>query len=268
MKMFCITINDNHYKKIDKLDYIPVGLGSGIKEKNFLKDNSGNNITNKNPYYGEYTFHYWIWKNKINELNEKWIGFCQYRKFWSLKKNEIKYDTIEELNKSLLKEIPSHYENYESILGEPMLINQFKLSKFFKKNFLKMIKNPNLLFNENKRNIRFHFNLMHGDGNLDKAIALIDKEDREDFTHFVNTQVSFNPHNMFICKSNKILKNYYDSLFPWLERCEKIFGFDLEGYGLKRIYGFLAERYMSFWFQKYTKFSLMPIIFKDISEID
>ena len=109
---------------------------------------------------------------------------------------------------------------------------------------------------------------MHGDGNLDKAIALIDKEDREDFKHFVNTQVSFNPHNMFICKSNKILMNYYDALFPWLARCEKVFGFELQGYGLKRIYGFLAERYMSFWFQKYTKFSLMPIIFKDISEIN
>ena len=69
MKMFCITINNDHYKKINKLDYIPVGLGSGIEEKNFLRDNSGNNITNKNPYYGEYTFHYWIWKNYLNKLD-------------------------------------------------------------------------------------------------------------------------------------------------------------------------------------------------------
>ena len=61
---------------------------------------------------------------------------------------------------------------------------------------------------------------------------------------------------------------YYNSVFPWLAKCEKLFGFDLEGYGLKRIYGFLAERYMSFWFKKYTKFRLMPIIFKDISDFD
>jgi hypothetical protein len=47
-----------------------------------------------------------------------------------------------------------------------------------------------------------------------------------------------------------------------------VFGFDLDGYGLKRIYGFLAERYMSYWFKKYTKFSTMPIIFKDISELN
>ena len=79
--------------------------------------------------------------------------------------------------------------------------------------------------------------------------------------------MSFNPHNMFICKSSKILKEYYNSIFPWLKKCESEFGFDLDGYGLKRIYGFLAERYMSFWFKKYTKYKTIPIIFKDITNL-
>ena len=36
---------------------------------------------------------------------------------------------------------------------------------------------------------------------------------------------------MFICKSKKLLKEYYSNLFPWLERCEKLFGFkDLKGF--------------------------------------
>ena len=108
--------------------------------------------------------------------------------------------------------------------------------------------------------------MMHGDGNLAKAINLLDISEKEDFKIFMENCVSFNPHNMFICKSKKILKDYYDSLFPWLERCEKEFGFELTGYGLKRMYGFLAERYMSYWFQKYTNFKLMPIIFKDLSD--
>ena len=84
----------------------------------------------------------------------------------------------------------------------------------------------------------------------------------------MNKEVSFNPHNMFICKNYSILEKYYNTVFPWLERCEKEFGFELEGYGLKRIYGFLAERFMSFWFQKYTKYKTLPIVFKDITEID
>ena len=73
---------------------------------------------------------------------------------------------------------------------------------------------------------------------------------------------------MFICKSNLILKKYYNSIFPWLERCEKNFGFNLEGYGLRRIYAFLAERYMSYWFKKYTKYTTLPIIFKDLTELN
>ena len=130
-----------------------------------------------------------------------------------------------------------------------------------------MLKSPSLFFNKNKRNIKFHFDMMHGKGNLSKAINLLDEENKEDFKKFVEDNISFNPHNMFICKSKKILKSYYDSVFPWLMRCEKIFGFDnLKGYGLQRIYGFLAERYMSYWFQKNTKFKIIPIYFKDISD--
>ena len=125
-----------------------------------------------------------------------------------------------------------------------------------------------MLFDKNKRNIKFHFDLFHGNGNLEKAIQLLGDDDREDFKKFVEKNVSFNPHNMFICKSKAILENYYKSIFPWLKRCEKEFGFDnLKGYGLKRIYGFLAERYMSFWFQKYTKFGILPIYFKDITHL-
>ena len=108
--------------------------------------------------------------------------------------------------------------------------------------------------------------MMHGDGNLTKAINLLDIAEKKDFSNFMEESVSFNPHNMFICKSKENLQRYYDSIFPWLERCEREFGFDLEGFGLKRIYGFLAERYMSYWFKKYTKSKLMPIIFKDVSD--
>ena len=113
----------------------------------------------------------------------------------------------------------------------------------------------------------FHFDMMHGHGNLDKSIQVLDKKERDDFSDYVNSEVSFNPHNMFICKNKEILFSYYDSIFPWLESCEKIFGFtNLKGFGLQRIYGFLAERYMSYWFKKYTNYKKLPIKFKDISD--
>ena len=95
----------------------------------------------------------------------------------------------------------------------------------------------------------------HGHGNLEKAIDLLDINDREDFREYVNTKNNFNPHIMFISKPY-IINKWFNSLFPWLTRCEKIFGFEELGsnYDTKRLYAFLAERYLSFWFKKYTKY--------------
>ncbi len=106
--------------------------------------------------------------------------------------------------------------------------------------------------------------MWHGNGNLDRAIDLLDDKDREDFRKYTRAKISFSRGNMFVCRSKKIMNSYFESIFSWLEKCEKIFGFELEGYGKTRIYAFLAERYMSFWFNKYTKPLLWPVIFFDI----
>ena len=50
MKMYCITIHDNHLEKIKKIGYIPVGLGQNIKSKEFITDKTLINISDKNPF--------------------------------------------------------------------------------------------------------------------------------------------------------------------------------------------------------------------------
>ena len=266
LKIYCISMNPKHLNLIKRLKYEPVGLGDKFFSDDWYNDKSGTNIAFKNQYYGEYTFHYWLWKNnKIND--EGWLGFCQYRKFWKNINSNINDSSFENLNNMVLKKIPPALDKHESILGEPLFVNQLRFSKFIKKNPKKMLLNPSLFFNKNKRTIKFHFDMMHGEGNLDRAILLLDNDERSDFTHFINTEISFNPQNMFLCRKKNILLNYYNSLFPWLARCETIFEFEKRNiYGLKRIYGFLAERYMSYWFKKYTKFGILPIHFKDLSD--
>ena len=265
LKMFCLSLDPKHKYIIEKLGYIPVGLGKNIFPQGWLGDKTEENITEKNKYYGEYTFHYWLWKNKKLNFNG-WIGFCQYRKFWKKNLNEFNENNFKTFNNILLKEIPEELNKYETIIGNNLFINQFKFSKFIKNNLRVMALDPSLFFNKKKRTIKFHFDMMHGHGNLDKAIQLLDNNNKKDFSNFVNTEVSFNPHNMFICKNKEILCSYYDSLFPWLLSCEKIFGFkNLKGYGSQRIYGFLAERYMSYWFKRHTKYTTLPIHFKEIS---
>ena len=68
---------------------------------------------------------------------------------------------------------------------------------------------------------------------------------------------------MFITKP-EIAKKWFYSLFTWLENCEKIFGFEkLKGYNTERLYAYLAERYLSFWFKKYTKSLNWPWVMFD-----
>ena len=265
--MFCLSLEPNHCEFIKSLGYMPVGLGEKDFDLNWRTDKSGINISKKNKHYGEYTYHYWLWKNYLDKISDEWIGFCQYRKFWSLKNHKTQDINLKSLDFQVLKEIPKKFEEYESILGEPIFVNQFRLTKFLKKGAKFFARRPLCLIDKNKRNINFHFDFMHGEDNLNKAIDLLDTENQNDFRKFVNTEVSFNPHNMFICKSKYKLKTYYETIFPWLERCEKLFGFEnLKGFGKIRIYTFLAERFMRFWFRKNTKSVSIPIIFYDIRE--
>ena len=265
LKMFCLSLNPNHLQLIKRFNYIPVGLGEADFTDEWMQDKTGNNIANKNKNYGEYTFHYWLWKNYLDQINSDWVGFCQYRKFFLQKHVDQKDISLNLLEQNLIKTVPSNLDIYECILGEKSPVDNYKF-KFFKKNFLKIALSPSVIFFKSKRSIKFHFDVFHGEGNLDLAIDLLEEENRDTFREFVNSKTSFNPHNMFICKK-KYLKSYYESVFPWLKKCENIFGFEeLKGYGMKRIYGFLAERYLSYWFQKNSNVIEYPILFKDISD--
>ena len=61
------------------------------------------------------------------------------------------------------------------------------------------------------------------------------------------------------------MDRWFNDVFKWLFECEKIFGFDeLKGYDQTRLYAYLAERYLSFWFKKYTKTIEWPWLFRNI----
>ena len=66
-------------------------------------------------------------------------------------------------------------------------------------------------------------------------------------------------------RSKKLINSYYKTVFQWLDKCEKFIGFDLEGYNKARMYAFLAERYLSYWFKKNSNYILWPMKFHDIT---
>ena len=141
-------------------------------------------------------------------------------------------------------------------------------AKFIAKKFnLYQLSTGDLLREEikNKRSLKLHFDMHHGYGNLDKAINVMNEKDSEDFRVFVNTSLSYNPHIMFIAKP-KVINEWFKDLFTWLFECEKIFGYNLKGYNKIRIYAFLAERFLPYWFNKNAKTLKWPIIFHDLNK--
>ena len=138
--------------------------------------------------------------------------------------------------------------------------------KVLKRGFKNLLKDPSIVFDQKKQTIKLHFDMCHGYGNIDLAIDVMHSKDKEDFKKFIYNSISFNPHIVFISKPN-IANRWFSDLFSWLNNCEKIFGFkDLKGYETKRLYAYLAERYLSYWFNKYTKPLLWPVIFFDITK--
>lgn len=79
-----VAVHKDYVMPNDPL-YLPVFVGKAIHPNinhTFQGDNTGDNISVKNPYYNELTALYWGWKN----LDLDAMGLVHYRRFLSLNK--------------------------------------------------------------------------------------------------------------------------------------------------------------------------------------
>ena len=252
---------------LDDIFCEPAGVGPNDFPAHYLNSKIGENIAHKDPYYAEYVFNYWFWKNKLMDYDENsWLGFCQYRRYW-LKEN---YDqnlviTRKNLKDNALRSIPSIWSNYDAVVAKRTYVSSPRFMKLLKRGFRNIIRDPSIIIDKKKQNLKLHFDMSHGYGKLDKAIDLLNKKERDDFREYVNKYTYFNPNHMFISHP-KIINEWFKSVFDWFLKCEEIFIFkNLTGYE-KRFYGFLGERYLSYWFNKYTNTIEWPWAFVDMNK--
>lgn len=91
MRIYVAMYKPNNFVlKIKNPIYIPIQCGRAING-NFnnspdflpeLGDNTGDNISNKNPYYSELTALYWIWKNDDSQPDDI-VGLNHYRRYFA-----------------------------------------------------------------------------------------------------------------------------------------------------------------------------------------
>lgn len=85
--------------------YMPLHVGAeGKASLGYTPDNTGDNISAKNPNYCELTGLYWAWKN----LECQYIGLCHYRMYFGRK---VHTKDIEKKKKAIF-----HREDYERLI--------------------------------------------------------------------------------------------------------------------------------------------------------
>ena len=104
-KVKIIVATHKKYKMPENNLYLPLQVGAeGKDDLGYTKDNTGDNISLKNPYFCELTGLYWAWKN----LDSDYIGLVHYRRYFASEKID-KHDvfnsllTSEEVDKILDK---------------------------------------------------------------------------------------------------------------------------------------------------------------------
>lgn len=89
--------------------YTPIHVGRAISKfgeemQDMIGDDTGDNISAKNPYYCELTAQYWAWKN----LECQYVGLCHYRRYFETKITEDNIETYITKDKDVICIKPSY----------------------------------------------------------------------------------------------------------------------------------------------------------------
>lgn len=224
MDVKILVATHKKYKMPEGNMYIPLHVGrEGKQDLGYIGDNTGENISIKNPNYCELTGIYWAYKN----LKCKYIGLCHYRRYFTMKniftrviQNNNKLNLI--LNKNQLEELLS---KYDVILPK-------------KRNYY-------------IETIESHYKNAHHIEDLKKVETIIETDYPQYMDSFksVMNGTTLHLYNMFIMKKDDFDK-YCEWLFHILFKLEE--NIDISSYDnyQKRIYGFLSERLFNVWIAK------------------
>lgn len=216
-----------NYKMPSDPMYLPVFVGKEIHPEinhTFQGDNTGENISKKNPYYNELTAIYWGWKN----LDLDAMGLVHYRRYLSMSHNKS-LDTVlstEQVEKLLNK--------YDIILPEK------------RKYYIETNKSHYLHAHE-----REPFYIM-------ESIVKKDYPEYSESWDKVMNRTWAHMFNMFIMKK-KPLNEYCNWMFDILSKVEE--QTDISSYSTyeKRVYGFLSELLLDIWLDHNTEYSVKEV---------
>lgn len=238
------------HKKFDDKNFckkgyqvLHVGKNEDMKQY-YLRDDTGDNITEKNPNFCELTGMYWIWKNGKENPNDI-VGLIHYRRGFTSNQENLLYSFNGRVPQNIeFGKIEKILEDYDMIVPIP--------ERGFKTVYQTYTK-------------------MHHGEDLDlarEAILEVCPEYLLDFDKAMNAHFYFNG-NMFIARK-KVFDKYADWLFSIYNGLEK--KIDLNKYEdtyQSRVYGFISERLLNVWLlHNHVYYKELPIFNTEIRSLN
>lgn len=259
MKMFCIT--HLPIAGLESTGAIPVFVGQGNCPSGWLRDDSGDNIHEKNATFCELTAQYWVWKNLLNTMSPtEIIGFCHYRRhFVSPESSLLNCEGLPVIyNADTLNELYRYFLGSKAEIMLPCAdqLNEISLKRRVSFLLLQLKRRRRLYWN---RTIYTHYNSHLNGEDILAAATLLGAEYEQEFLQYIQHCTTVNLCNMYIGSVSHLSK-YFSTLFPWLFECEKKIPADMGDPYQKRVYGFLAERFSSFYFSRVHTVTEVPIV--------
>lgn len=214
--------------------YIPLLSGSVNHDDDFgyLRDDSGDNISDLNSYYAEMTGEYWAWKNSDADI----IGFCHYRRYFA-KNISLKMLEREDIEEILI--------DYDIILPNKAHMGMTNI--------------------EDIKRTRQYLDYGPYIEEYCKLRNILEKYYPDYVKYYDEMLNSKECHwfNMFICKK-ELADDYFNWIFDILSKMECEIDFNKYPVNQRRILGFLSERLINVYVAKNNlKVKEKPILIND-----
>lgn len=237
--------------------HLPIMAGNAAIKSSaqWIGDDTGDNISEKNRYYSELTGIYWAWKN----TNYPVYGYCHYRRYFTCKPLDF-IDKIKQFarhplnwNKSRGLIYSSNIEKYKN-----HIINNEEIDKILAEYDVILPVQRQFRYT-----IEDHYNRYHQKEDL-QIIRNVLKDIYPEYLKTFDKVMSANTlyaNNMYITRQplgNRFNEWWFNILFEFEKRI------DLSSYKdyQERILGFMAERLLTVWFKHYDlKIKELPVIY-------
>lgn len=221
-----------------------VQAGAKLAKSSFLiaRDDDGEHISDKNPYYSELSVMYWLWKNVKSQVK----GLFHYRRYLNLSGVETKFHNFGE---DFINRFGLNSERIETLMKEADVILPVMVPTKIKKS---------------TPSVYDYYAKAHNAKDLDTVLEVI-AEKYPQMAALAKTMLKEQKEsfcaNILIAKE-KLFDSYAEWLFDVLFEVEKRIGIDVlsrDAYQ-KRVYGFLSERLLGIYMMYMAKTAGIKIV--------